>query len=54
MAGPDSVLLELISIFKTDSNIVTGVIYRMPNSSVEVLNDGKSDIMYVLLYITFE
>ena len=32
-------------IFDTDSNIVIGVIYRMPNSSVGNFNDRISDVM---------
>ena len=35
-------------IFDTDLNIVIGVIYRMPNSSVDVFNDRISDVMNVI------
>ena len=35
-------------VFGTDSNIVIGVIYRMPNSSVDVFNDRISDVMNVI------
>ena len=35
-------------IFDTDSKIFIGVIYRLPNSSVDVLNDCISDVMNVI------
>ena len=35
-------------IFNTDSNIVIGVIYRMPNSSVDVFNDRIAVVMNVI------
>ena len=35
-------------IFGTDSNIVIRVIYRMPNSSVDVFNDRISEVMNVI------
>ena len=45
----ETVFIELDkSVFNTDSNIVIGVIYRMPNSSVDVFNDRISDILNVL------
>ena len=45
----ETVFIELDkSVFNTDSNIVIEVIYRMPNSSVDVFNDRISDILNVL------
>ena len=35
------------SVFNMGLNIVIGVIYRMPNSSVDVFNDRISDILNV-------
>ena len=32
-------------IFRTNSNIVIGLIYRMPDSSVDVFNERISDIL---------
>ena len=36
------------SVFNTCSNIVIGVIYRMPNSSVDTFNERISDILNVI------
>ena len=36
------------SIFNTCSNIVTEVIYRMPNSSVDTINERIADIFNVI------
>ena len=45
----ETVFIEIDKcIFDTDSNIVIGVIYRMPNSSVDVFNDRISDVMNVI------
>ena len=45
----ETVFIEIDKcIFGTDSNIVIGVIYRMPNSSVDVFNDRISDVMNVI------
>ena len=40
----ETVFIEIDKcIFNTDSNIVIGIIYRMPNSSVDVFNDRIAD-----------
>ena len=45
----ETVFIEIDKcIFGTDSNIVIGVIYRMPNSSVDVFNDRISEVMNVI------
>ena len=45
----ETVFIEIDkSIFNTGGNIVIGVIYRMPNSSVDVFNDLISDISNIL------
>ena len=45
----EAVFIEIDkSIFITGSNIVIRVIYRMPNSSVDVFNDRISDILNVI------
>ena len=45
----ETVFIEIDKcIFGTYSNIVVGVIYRMPNSSVDVFNDRISDVMNVI------
>ena len=45
----ETVFIEIDKfIFNADSNIVIGIIYRMPNSSVDVFNDHIADIMNVI------
>ena len=45
----ETVFIEIDkSIFNKGSNIVIGVIYRIPNSSVDVFNDRISDISNVI------
>ena len=45
----ETVFIEIDKcIFGTDSNIAIGVIYRMPNSSVDVFNVRISDVMNVI------
>ena len=45
----ETVFIEIDKcIFNTDSNIVIGIIYRMPNSSVDVFNDRIADVMNVI------
>ena len=45
----ETVFIEIDKcIFGTDSNIVIGVIYRMPNYSVDVFNDRISEVMNVI------
>ena len=45
----ETVFIEIDKyIFGTDSNIVIGVIYRMPNSSVDIFNDRISEVMNVI------
>ena len=45
----ETVFIEIDKcIFGTDSNIVIGVIYRMPNSSVDVFNHRISEVMNVI------
>ena len=45
----ETVFIEIDkSIFNTGANIVIGVIYRMPNSSVDVFNDRISDILNII------
>ena len=42
----ESIFIELDKdIFRTNSNIVIGLIYRMPDSSVDVFNERISDIL---------
>ena len=42
----ESICTEIdMDIFKTNSNIVGGLIYRMPDSSVDVFNERTSDIL---------
>ena len=45
----ETVFIEIDKfIFNADSNIVIGIIYRMPNSSVDVFNDRIAVIMNVI------
>ena len=45
----ETVFIEIDKcILGTDSNIVIGVIYRMPNSSVDVFDDRISEVMNVI------
>ena len=45
----ETVIIEIDkSIFNSCSNIVIGVIYRMPNSSVDTFNERISDILHVI------
>ena len=42
----ESVFIEIDkSVFQSSSNIIIGVVYRMPDSSVEVYNERLSDIL---------
>ena len=42
----ESVFIEIDkSIFQSGSNIIIGVVYRKPDSSVEVFNERLSDIL---------
>ena len=46
----ETVFIEIDKwIFNTGSNIVIGIIYRMPNSSADVFNDRIADVMNVIL-----
>ena len=36
------------NIFNTKSNILVGVIYRMPNTSTSVFNDRISDVLNIV------
>ena len=45
----ESVFIEIDSTyFGTSSNVVIGIVYRMPDSSVEVFNERITDIMNVI------
>ena len=45
----ETVFIEIDKcIFNTDADIVIGVIYRMPNFSVDVFSDRISDVMSVI------
>ena len=45
----DSVFIEIEStVFDTKSNIIVGVIYRMPDSSVDAFNEIMCDILNVV------
>ena len=45
----ESVFIEVEkSIFGTSSNLVIGVIYRMPDSSVEIFNDRMNDWLNII------
>ena len=43
-----SVFIEIeCTVFGTKSNIIIGVVYRMPDSSVDVFNERRYDILNV-------
>ena len=45
----ESVFIEIEStVFHTKCNIIVGVIYRMPDPSVDVFNEGMCDILNVV------
>ena len=45
----ESVFIEIDSTYVgTSSNAVIGIVYRMPDSSVEVFNERITDIMNVI------
>ena len=45
----ESVFIEVDSTyFGTSSNVVIGIVYRMPDSFVEVFNERITDIMNVI------
>ena len=45
----ESVFIEIEStVFDTKYNIIVGVIYRMPDSSVDVFNETMCDILNVV------
>ena len=45
----ESIFIEIDKgVYNTNSNIIFGVIYRMPNACVEVFTDCLTDIMNVI------
>ena len=48
----ESIFIEINKdVFRTNSNIVIGLIYRMPDSSVDVFNERISDILNIRYFI---
>ena len=42
----EMVVVEICKdVFKTNSNVIVGLIYRIPNTPIEVLNDRIPDIL---------
>ena len=45
----ESLFIELDNnVFKTSSNIIIGIVYRMPDSSIDIFNDRMTDILYTV------
>ena len=45
----ESIFIEIDqNVFQTYSNIVIGLIYRMPDTSVDIFNEGITDISNVI------
>ena len=45
----ESLFIEVDSkVFQTPSNIVIGIVYRMPDASIDIFNDRMADILNVL------
>ena len=42
----ESLFIELYnSVFQTSSSIIIGIVYRIPDSSIDIFNDHMTDIM---------
>ena len=42
----ESLFIDLDNnVFKTSSNIIIGIVYRMPDSSIDIFNDRMTDIL---------
>ena len=45
----ESLFIELDNnVFKTSSNIIIGIVYRMPDSAIDIFNDRMTDILYTV------
>ena len=45
----ESLFIEIESkVFQTPSNIIIGIVYRMPDSSIDIFNDRVADILNVI------
>ena len=45
----ESLFIEVDSkVFQTPSNIVIGIVYRMPDASIDIFNDRMADILNVI------
>ena len=45
----ESLFIEIEqSVFQSSANVIIGVVYRMPDSSVEVFNERLSDILHAV------